>query len=73
MTAHQEIVRKAELFEESLESYLKQRGWSQVMIGWYWVWTKSCKLKSDDGHCHQLERSLGIGEDHLRANFRRYL
>ncbi len=44
-TGVNKIRRKKELLETSIEEVIKSHGWTHGMIGWYWIWSRSFKLK----------------------------
>lgn len=43
------LARKLELYAESVEDYLKQRGWKYTMFGWYWVWSSAVEFVDNEG------------------------
>lgn len=44
----QAIDRKKELLQKHTEDYLRSKGWTPRILGWYWVWTLSTAVDGKD-------------------------
>lgn len=65
------LARKEELLQIHSEEFLQSRGWSQIMLGWYWVWNKKITLdcahkqtgedkKDWEFNCRSTNEAMGI-------------